>query len=359
MDSFSAASLFDPARLRIARQARMLQKKELAELINVSPGAVSLYEKGSSSPSPRVVGAMALALGVPVSFFGGDRPLGEAPSTTAHFRSLRSTTQQERDRAFSHALLTWEFACGLQKWVRLPTVDLPEDLAIDKDDSIDRIEDIARRVREHFAVAAGPIPNVVRLLESRGIVCTRIPNDSKRVFAFSCAFPSRPVVVLADRPLAASRYDAAHELGHLVLHPDEEPGSHAVERQANAFAAAFLAPSDEIRDSLPSKVDWPKLLLLKRTWGMSMQALLFRARSVGIMNEHTYRRAMTQVSAKGWRTQEPGDEAAPEKPILLSKAIELISQRGLGVAEIAKELRLNEATVSLIVGTDDRPSVKL
>ena len=93
------ASVFDPMRLRIARQAAMLTKKDLAQRIDVTPAAVSQYESGTTQPSAKATASLALALGMPVDFFSADRPLGEAPATTAHFRSLRATTQQERDRA--------------------------------------------------------------------------------------------------------------------------------------------------------------------------------------------------------------------------------------------------------------------
>src|ERR1035441_2480747 len=98
----------------------MLHKKDLAERVGVSAGAVSQYESGSSSPSPKTVAALSLALGVPSGFFTGDRPLTTAPNATAHFRSLRSTSKQERDRAFAHALLTWELARVVERYVRLP-----------------------------------------------------------------------------------------------------------------------------------------------------------------------------------------------------------------------------------------------
>ena len=146
----------------------------------------------------------------------------------------------------------------LQRSVKLPALDLPTDLSVKVDEPLQSAEDAARRARQYFGLGTGPVPNVVRLLESRGIVCTRLPAQTRRVFAFSCSFPERPVVVLsAERShRAAPRFDAAHELGHLILHPDEEPGSHAVERQANAFAAEFLAPASEIADVLPRRADW-------------------------------------------------------------------------------------------------------
>lgn len=167
------------------------------------------------------------------------------------------------------------------------------------------------------------------------------------------------MVVLSREALAPDRFDAAHELAHLVLHPDEEPGSHAVERQADAFAAAFLAPADEIRSVLPARIDWSRLLELKTTWGISMQALLYRARTLGVMNEYTYRRAMTQVGARGWRLNEPGDRAPAERQILLTKALDLVAARGIDLATVAEELHLNPETVELIVGIDDRPIVSL
>jgi transcriptional regulator with XRE-family HTH domain len=191
----TASDLFDPTRLRIARQAAMLHKKDLAERLGISAGAVSQYENGSSSPSPKIVAGLALALGVPSNFFASDRPLGEAPATTAHFRSLRSTSKQERDRAFAHALLTWELTGVIERYVRLPSYNLPTDLSIGADDPPSAVEVAAQRARTVLELGTGPLSNTVRLLESRGVVCTRLPALTRRVFAFSCDFPSRPVVV--------------------------------------------------------------------------------------------------------------------------------------------------------------------
>jgi len=352
-------AVFDPTRLRLARQAAMLRKKDLAQHVGVSAAAVSQYENGTTTPSPKVAAALALVLGMPIEFFSADPPLGEAPAATAHFRSLRATTQQERDRAFAHALLTWELAQVMRRFVQLPHFDLPGDLTLYPDDPARSAKQAAQEARRYLDLGTGPIPNVVRLLESRGVVCTRVPAQTRRVFAFSCSFPERPVVVLAAERthLAAGRFDAAHELGHLLLHHDEEPGSHPVERQANAFASEFLAPSSELVEQLPSRADWSELLKLKRVWGISMQALLFRARELGIMSENIYRRAMTEVSARGWRRQEPGDEGLAEQPILLTRAAEAMAGLGMDIEDISAAARLSVETIDLIIATDRRPEI--
>lgn len=355
------ASVFDPTRLRLARQAAMLSKKDLAALVDVTPSAISQYENGTVKPSAKVTAALALALGMPVSFLAGGRDLGTAPTVMAHFRSLRSASQRERDRAFAHALLTWELTRVIQQTVRLPSVDLPGELTIRSDEPTGAAEEVARRARQHFGLEAGPVPNVVRLLEAHGIVCTRLPTQTRRVFAFSCAFPERPVVVLAAERThrATSRFAAAHECGHLVMHPDEEPGSQPVERQANAFAAEFLTPGSEIADVLPRRADWQRLLELKSIWGVSIQALLFRARTLGVMPEHVYRRSVTELNARGWRAKEPGDDGTAEEPVLLARALSLAEQRGVTIEDVAEAARLPIEMARAIASVDERPAVKL
>jgi Zn-dependent peptidase ImmA (M78 family) len=136
------------------------------------------------------------------------------------------------------------------------------------------------------------------------------------VDAFSLPFPDHPVVVLGtdknDR--ARSRFDAAHELGHLVMHGDQIWGLPGIEKQAHQFAAAFLMPAKQIRHELPESVNWPALFDLKRRWQVSLAALLMRARDLNRMNEATYLTAIKAASARGWRRTEPVPLGPPERP---------------------------------------------
>ncbi len=118
-------------------------------------------------------------------------------------------------------------------------------------------------MRKDWGVPSGPISSVVGLLESHGVVVIRMTLESADVDK-------------GDR--ARSRFDAAHELGHLVIHGAEFWGLTEVEKQAHGFAAAFLMPRDQIYRELPQRVDWPSLFQLKRRWQVSLAALLMRAR---------------------------------------------------------------------------------
>jgi hypothetical protein len=117
------------------------------------------------------------------------------------FRALRRTTMTDRRRARAHVahdLATAAAAAG-----RFPSLDAPKVPVTALDAPIEDIEAIAHRVRSSWDLSRGPIENVVQLLESHGVVVTRLPLDSADVDAFSLPFPDHPVVVLgtdkADR----------------------------------------------------------------------------------------------------------------------------------------------------------------
>jgi len=178
----------------------------------------------------------------------------------------------------------------------------------------------ARQVRQAFGMPSGPVPNVAEVLEQHGILLIRLPLDTAGVDAFSLPFHDRPVVVLGTdkNGRARSRFDGAHELGHLVVHGDQIWGLKELERQAHAFAAAFLMPAEDIRDELPDRADWPVLFQLKRKWQASLAALLMRARTLGRMSENNYLTAVKAASARGWRRVEPVPPGKPEHPTCLT-----------------------------------------
>jgi Zn-dependent peptidase ImmA (M78 family) len=148
---------------------------------------------------------------------------------------------------------------------------------------------------------------------------------SPDVDAFSIPFVDHPLVVLGsdkdDR--ARSRFDAAHELGHLVVHGNEVWGTKEVETQAHRFAAAFLMPRNEIGDELPSRADWQRLFWLKRKWQVSLAALLMRAKTLGRMSDSAYLSAVKETSARGWRRREPIQLGPPEQPQVLARLLAL------------------------------------
>lgn len=129
----------------------------------------------------------------------------------------------------------------------------------------------------------------------------------------------------------------------MVMHGDAEPGGRIVEEQANRFAAEFLMPAHQIREHLPTAMGGnacAALAKLKEQWGVSIQALLYRARRLGRLRDVSYRNAMTTISSRGWRRSEPGQVQILEQPSLLPRALDLLEAEGFSDIALIAECRV-------------------
>ncbi|GAA4604996.1 XRE family transcriptional regulator [Actinoallomurus liliacearum] len=352
-----ARLLFDADRLTLARRLRGMRKNQLAQAVGTTPTAIGQYEAGVHRPSEKTLSRLAFALGVPVEFFRAGR--GPVSLDTAHFRSLRSTTQIERDQALAHGRIAADIVTALEELVELPRAELPERPVSPEEIAGRGPVEAARLAREAMVGDAEPIPHLVRLLEKHGVIVLILPPSTERVDAFSIGAHPRPMVLFnpAKGDYWRNRFDGAHELGHLVMHADAEPGSKIIEDQAHRFAAEFLMPEAAIADQLPSAADWAYLAELKSTWGVSIAALLYRARTLGIMKESTYRNAMSVMSARGWRRNEPGPAKPLERPTMLTRAVELVADSGTGRDELADRAGVTRADLDLLVPSRRVPAV--
>lgn len=339
------AALFDGSRLTLARHLAGLRKSDLAGLVDKSATAVAAWESGVKRPTAATVAQLALSLSVDPGFFAVRPDDIAALSATPHFRSLRSTSQLARDQAFAYGQLAVDIATSLERHVEFPDLAVPSlPVALDGPDD-DGPERAAHLVRDVWDIGAGPVGHLVRLLEHHGMLVVFSPPQTASVDAYSFDSRLRPVVVLnpIKRDYYRQRFDVAHELGHLIMHGDAEPGGRIVEEQAHRFASELLMPATEIRDLLPATMGgnvWVTLAKLKEQWGVSMQALLFRARRLGRLGDVSYRNAMTTISARGWRRDEPGLITAIEQPSLLSRAVELLEQEGIDEGALIAQCRV-------------------
>jgi Zn-dependent peptidase ImmA (M78 family)/transcriptional regulator with XRE-family HTH domain len=349
-DLHLAAHLFQPARLTLARELRGLTRAELAERIGKSAAAVSQFEGGAKAgcrPDPKTLGQLALALGVPVGFFARKVPGLALDVDACHFRSLRSAGQRDRRRLLSRGSLLCDLVSVLEEQVELPAEQVTRVArpVMTPDD----IEDLAVAVRAAWGIGLGPIGNVVNLLEARGVLVTQIPADCAEVDAFSTWHEGRPLVflVMAKGSTSRARFDACHELGHLVMHADAAPGSPELERQAHRFAGAFLLPREPFLLECPRWLDWDHFYELKRRWKVSVAALLRRAHDLGKLSEASYRRACVHLNKTGERLQER-DEPPAEPPSLLAQAIDAVAPETT-LEDLAAKLGLAVADLRALV----------
>jgi Zn-dependent peptidase ImmA (M78 family) len=334
----------------------------------ITAAALSQIEAGKVRPTVSTLRDLAEALAVPYEFFLVQWP-GMSSSTppTAFFRDLRSTSVRERRRAQAMAILLSDLVAALEVHVRLPEVQIPA-RPLRSDEGPDEVDRVVDTLRSEWRLGTGPIPHVVRELERRGVPIARLAFADERVDAFSVAFDRRPLILLTEAKsnYVRSRFDAAHELAHLVLHRDTESGSRTAEREAHDFASSFLLPHAAAVEELPRKLDptgWARVADMKGRWGISIAALLFRARALRVLSEHDYRNAIKYMSARGWRTAEPGDRemGPPEAPLLIERAVRtvevLLGKPIEGLLEAAG-LPIGDMMDLIRVAVDRRPTVE-
>ncbi len=238
-----SASDFDGTRLTVARRLQGLTKAELARSLQVTPTAIAQYEKGSR-PTQATLAQICLTLGMPRDFFGAGATPELLPASSAHFRSLRSTTSKAREQVLAYGELSLQLVDLIADYIDFPPVDLP-DLDLPAQLTVEVIEDAASQLRAHWHLEPGArAVHCATVGGARGHCSAAAGASGPRVDALSTWAGKRPLVFLSrsKEDKARSRFDGAHELGHLLLHPDTEPGSKLVESEANAFASELLMP---------------------------------------------------------------------------------------------------------------------
>jgi Zn-dependent peptidase ImmA (M78 family)/transcriptional regulator with XRE-family HTH domain len=352
---------FDSARLTQARVLAELTKVELAEELNVSAAAVGQYETGATKPRQDLLPELSKVLKVPVDFFAAGRPIGRLDAADAHFRSVRSTRAKDRAKAATHAEQLWELTYALEKRVRLPDVDLP---SVPEGTPPARAAQILRKA---WDIGQGPLPHLVALMESRGIIVSLISmtNESVgRVSAYSTDALGRPLVIVTpERASSVYRYrfTCAHELGHLILHTSPLPGDRQQEREADEFAAEFLTPQSEIGPLLPRTMRIAALEKLSSEWGVSVQSLIRRMGELHVVSDVSVRRAYQRLnSAAELRRDEPISVYKGEVPSLLRDALALAERYGLTRRSLAIELCWTVRHLDEMLGDEDsRPVLRV
>jgi Zn-dependent peptidase ImmA (M78 family) len=254
----------------------------------------------------------------------------------------------------------------IQQYVKMPPVQLPEfDLPADPAQiSTAMIEELATETRRFWGLKDGPISNVVWLLENRGCIVARIALHSSTLDAFSEYDPSTKrlfVVLSSDKGSAArSRFDAAHELAHLVLHRHIEPGMltrkesfNLIEEQAHCFAGALLLPRGTFgRECYANTLD--SFRSMKERWRVSIASMIMRASQLKIISRDQLRNLMINMGRRKWRTREPLDDVLePEMPRFLKRCFEILVSKGvLPAAEAPLMLGLQPADVEEMAALD-------
>lgn len=324
--------MFNQNRLILARKRRRLSAKALAELAGVTPVTLSRIEKSVNPPDESTVAKLAKALGYPLAFFYQDE-LEHIQTEAVSFRSLSKMTAKERDAALTAGTLGLQLIDWVEERFSLPDANLL-DLSYETGPEV-----AAMSLRQHWGLGLKPIANIVHLLESQGVRFLSLSESTATVDAFSFWRNATPYIFLNNYKTAEhSIFDAAHELGHLILHKHGGTGgSREAEREANAFASAFLMPRDDVLSRMPRFISTDVVIKVKSRWRVSAMAMAYRLNAIGMLSDWQYKNICIELGRRGYRSGEPFGIEREKSAIWLKVLSQLWSEK-ITKAEIAKQL---------------------
>ena len=296
-------------RFRSARLMKGFSLQDLADAIDnqVSRQALHRYEKGEVIPDTEKINLLSKALNVNPDYFFRSTKVG---LDEVEFRKLSKMPQKEASiikeitKEKLSRYLELEEILGLSNEFE----DYLKDFEIITE--YKQVNEAAELLREKWGLGYGPIFNIVELLEDKNIkvVDLRVNEDfdglQTRVNG------TIPVVVFNANKINKPdriRFTLLHELAHLLLKFGD-----ITERQketlCHQFAGAMLLPEKTLRAELGdhrNKLSINELGNIKKKYGISMQAIVIRAKDCGIINEHYTKQFFFLIKQMNWKVDEP------------------------------------------------------
>jgi Zn-dependent peptidase ImmA (M78 family) len=333
--------MFNSSRMTVARRRSGLTKKELAERIGVEPRAVTGFEAGQYLPTDENIERISRATGFSRAFLEAD-DIEILSVEGVSFRSMTKMTARQRDAAIAAGSIAFVLNDWVDREFDLPEPDIPDFQGVTPEVG-------AQSLRQYWNLGEKPIKNMVHLLELKGVRVFSLAENCQEVDAYSVWRGMRPFVFLnTGKSAERRRYDAAHELAHLVLHRHAAPSGLEAEKEAHAFAATFLMPTASMKalGRIVPTLDY--IVRLKKTWIVSVAAMTVRLHELGLLTYYHYNRLYVELSSRGWRTSEPFG-TKPETSQIWQKVFADLRRSGLGVQYLAEKLLLPANEVAKLV----------
>jgi Zn-dependent peptidase ImmA (M78 family)/transcriptional regulator with XRE-family HTH domain len=344
--------------VRLAREMRGFTQTDLASDARVPQAVLSRIESGLRQASPVELAGIAQALALPVEFFA--EPDTPAAAPLFRRRVLRS------QRAYRNLQARINVAVLAARRILDAGIDIDTPLTFPAPGEFPRDDPSAAadQVRRAWRLPNGRVDSVTTLIENAGGIVLHVDfgTDSASAAFVQTLGDPRLWFLVNTRETAGDRVrlSLAHELGHAILHGRlptyEEP---ALEDEAFEFAAALTLPADEFDRNVRGDLTLRQARDLKRAYWISIQAIMRAARDRGLITRARYTSLYKQISARGWRRDEP-EEIPIEQPTIWPAALDVHRNRhGYTDDDLAQIARLSREAMHDLFPHDFRSHLQV
>ena len=276
-------------RLKRARIMRNLSMDALCEKIGnaVSKQAISKYEKGESLPGSQILILLSQALDVKPDYFFRE---SQFAISNVEFRKKAKMGIKEVEAIKEEIRDIIERYLEIEDiWGYVPPFSNPikEMLVASEND----VCEVVKKLKDVWNVGEDGILSVTDLLESKNIKVVEISADSSfdGLSGYVNNDENMPfVVVNKSFDVERLRFTGLHELGHLVMSLPDEMEKKDKERLCNLFASEMLISREAFIEALGerrSDISLQELKVLQAVYGISVDALMFKAKTLGVISE--------------------------------------------------------------------------
>jgi Zn-dependent peptidase ImmA (M78 family)/transcriptional regulator with XRE-family HTH domain len=310
----AASFQFNPGMLTLGREAKGYTQKDLADKIDCTQSRLSRIEAGEMIPQESDLQSFVNILERSRDFFFQQG--ATTPASVSFYRKTQTLPLKMFRRCNAEMnirRLEIEQQVGNKKLAKRELPYLPPE-------KNDGAKAVAQTVRRMCDIKSGAVYHLTQLVEDMGCVVVDYSFPSTKLDGLCIRALEKPPIIFLNKDLPKSRrrLSLAHELGHLIMHVNPHKD---VEDEAWEFASEFLMPSVEIANQF-NGLNLDKLGELKKQWGVSMQAILYRAKKLETIGDSYNRFLWMQIGKCGYRINEPFEDAIPaEIPTELEKRL--------------------------------------
>lgn len=338
-------------RLKLARKMAGFSLQDLAEALEnkVSKQSLNKYEMGLMNPSGDVLAAISSVLKIkPEYFFKKSQvELGEI-----QFRKKASLSKKDEESIIEKVRDYVERCLEIENIVGVET-EFINPLKSFKITNKDDVELAAIKLRKDWDLGSDPIPNIIEMLELKGIKIFLI-DDVDSIDGLA-VFTSKgiPVILIntRDKSIERIRFTIIHELAHLLLNMDKSISDNTkeVEKLCHFFSSCFLIPSIQLIKMIGGRsrsyINVNELISIKEYFGISIRAIVHRLKELKVITDTYYQRWVIYMSKTYGAKNEPGNYKGEEKSRVFDQLVnralaeEMIS---LGKAAALWNVSINE-----------------